>query len=128
MPSTIRSSPFWNGPICPVRVSEPSAKMQTSSPFLTASFAVWSDRSNAFGPPAAWEIDTPAVFDQVTEHVPASVVRGAVLVSADLGQHAAWLASYAELGFDEIALHHVGKEQRPFLEAFGDKVLPQLQG
>lgn len=85
-------------------------------------------RSNAFGPPAAWEIDTPAVFDQVTEHVPASVVRESVLVSSDLGQHAAWLASYAELGFDAIAVHHVGKEQPAFLEAFGDKVLPQLKG
>ena len=46
--------------------------------------------------------------------------------SADLGQHTAWLAEYADLGFDEIYLHHVGQEQRGFLDAFGEHVLPQL--
>src|SRR5690349_24221173 len=49
-----------------------------------------------------------------------------VRVSADLGQHAAWIAEYAELGFEEIYLHHVGQDQRGFLDAFGDHVLPQL--
>ena len=32
----------------------------------------------------------------------------------------------AELGFDEIYLHHVGQEQRRFIEAFGEHVLPAL--
>jgi hypothetical protein len=31
-----------------------------------------------------------------------------------------------ELGFDEIYLHHVGQEQKGFLDAFGEHVLPQL--
>jgi hypothetical protein len=53
-------------------------------------------------------------------------VAKVVHVSADLGQHTAWLAEYAEIGFDEIYLHHVGQEQRPFLDAFGEHVLPQL--
>lgn len=35
-------------------------------------------------------------------------------------------AEYAELGFDEIALHHVGQEQDEFIDAFGAKVLPEL--
>ena len=47
-------------------------------------------------------------------------------MSADLGQHTAWLQEYLELGFEEIYLHHVGKEQRPFLDAFGEHVLPEL--
>ena len=47
-------------------------------------------------------------------------------MSSDLGQHAAWIAEYVELGFDEIYLHHVGQEQRGFLDAFGEHVLPQL--
>ena len=49
-----------------------------------------------------------------------------MLCSADLREHAAWIQEYADLGFDEIYLHHVGKEQRPFLDAFGKHVLPQL--
>jgi hypothetical protein len=55
------------------------------------------------------------------EHV-AEVVR----ISGDLGQHAAWISEYQELGFDAIYLHHVGVEQRVFLDAFGGHVLPQL--
>ena len=53
-------------------------------------------------------------------------VTGAVRVSADLGRHTAWLQEYLDLGFDQIYLHHVGVEQRAFLDAFGAHVLPQL--
>lgn len=84
-------------------------------------------RSNVFPPPACWDIDSPAVFDAVSEHVGLDEVRRSVLVSSDLGRHTAALAEYAGLGFDEIALHHVGREQDAFVDAFGAKVLPQLR-
>jgi hypothetical protein len=48
-------------------------------------------------------------------------------VSSDLGWHTAQLAEFAALGFDEIAIHHVGQDQAEFLDAFGGKVLPQLR-
>jgi hypothetical protein len=35
-------------------------------------------------------------------------------------------AAYAEFGFDEIYLRHVGKEQEEFIDAFGARVLPEL--
>ena len=54
------------------------------------------------------------------------VVRDAVLVSSDLGRHAAWLHELSELGWDSIYLHHVGRDQRAFIEAFGEHVLPEL--
>ncbi len=50
---------------------------------------------------------------------------GARLVS-DPAQHAAWLQELVELGFDEVYLHHVGQEQREWLDVFGEQVLPQL--
>ena len=43
----------------------------------------------------------------------------------NLAQHAAWLAEYADLGFDDIYLHHVGQEQERFIDIFADRVLPQ---
>ena len=91
---------------------------------LAVAFEEW--HSNVFPPPLCWDLDTPQAFEQASQHVPQEAVEGAVLVSADLGRHAAWLAEYVELGFDEIYLHHVGKEQLPFLDAFGEHVLPQL--
>jgi hypothetical protein len=83
-------------------------------------------RSNVFPPPVCWDLDTAEAFDAASAHVSPADVAEVVRVSADLGQHAAWIAEYLELGFEEIYLHHVGQEQRGFLDAFGEHVLPQL--
>ena len=50
-----------------------------------------------------------------------------VLVSSDLAQHVAWLQEFAALGFDDIALHHVGQDLDAFIDAFGEHVLPELR-
>ena len=44
-----------------------------------------------------------------------------------LGQHAAWLAECAALGFESLNLHNVGTNQRAFLDAFGEHVFPSLR-
>jgi hypothetical protein len=54
-------------------------------------------------------------------------MRQSVLISAELGQHAAWLQDYLELGFEELYLHQVVANQREFIEAFGQSVLPALK-
>jgi probable non-F420 flavinoid oxidoreductase len=91
---------------------------------LAVAFQEW--RSNVFPPPLCWDLDTPQAFDLASAHVTPADVAKVVRVSSDLGQHTAWLAEYADLGFDEIYVHHVGVEQRGFLDAFGEHVLPQL--
>jgi probable non-F420 flavinoid oxidoreductase len=91
---------------------------------LTLAHEQW--HSNVFPPPLVWDLDTPEAFEQASAHVTPQDMTGFVRVSADLGQHAAWIAEYVELGFDEIYLHHVGQEQKGFLDAFGEHVLPQL--
>ena len=53
-------------------------------------------------------------------------LAGKVLISSDLEQHVAWLQEFAALGFDDIAIHHVGQDLDPFIDAFGEHVLPQL--
>ncbi|WP_347060511.1 TIGR03885 family FMN-dependent LLM class oxidoreductase [Blastococcus sp. HT6-30] len=83
-------------------------------------------RSNVFPPPLCWDLDSPEAFEQASAHVTREDVTEAVRVSADLGQHTAWLQEYVDLGFDHVYLHHVGVEQRAFLDAFGEHVLPQL--
>jgi probable non-F420 flavinoid oxidoreductase len=84
-------------------------------------------RTNVFDPPLCWDLDTVEAFDAAAAHVRPEDVHGRVLVSADLEQHVAWLAEHAALGFDEIALHHVGQELDPFIDAFGEHVLPRLR-
>ena len=73
-----------------------------------------------------WDLRRPQDFDTVARFVTREDIRQSVLVSSDLGQHTAWLAEYAEMGFDEIHLHQVGRRQLSFIEAFGQKVLPSL--
>jgi probable non-F420 flavinoid oxidoreductase len=87
-------------------------------------------RSNVFDPALAMELVLPEQFDAAARYVTPEDVRSAVLVSADVGRHAAWLAEYAELGFDRLYLHEVGQaeHQQPFIDAFGSKVIPQLEG
>ncbi|WP_431936789.1 TIGR03885 family FMN-dependent LLM class oxidoreductase [Micromonospora sp. RP3T] len=84
-------------------------------------------RSNVFAPPVCWDLETAEHFDMVSADVPMSKVTDTVNVSADLGRHVGWLQEYVELGFDQIALHHVGQEQRAFLDAFGAEVLPKVR-
>jgi probable non-F420 flavinoid oxidoreductase len=87
-------------------------------------------RSNVFDSALAMELVLPEQFDAAARFVTPEDVRSAVLVSADLGRHAAWLAEFAELGFERLYLHEVGQaeHQQPFIDAFGSKVIPQLQG
>ncbi|HEX2772265.1 MAG TPA: TIGR03885 family FMN-dependent LLM class oxidoreductase [Micromonosporaceae bacterium] len=83
-------------------------------------------RSNVFPPPVCWDLELTDHFDAVSADVSPEQVAQVVNVSADLGWHAARLREYADLGFDEIYLHHVGQEQREFVDAFGAEVLPKL--
>ena len=83
-------------------------------------------RNNVVQPPVTADLPTVGHFETLGQNTTADQVRQRVLVSSDLGRHAAWLHEYAELGFDEIYLHHVGQHQRPFLEAFAGSVLPQF--
>lgn len=81
---------------------------------------------NVFGPPLSWDLETAEAFDVLWQQVEPETVRRAVRVSADLGQHREWLAEYAELGFDDLYLHHVGQKQGGFIDTFGEQVLPAL--
>jgi probable non-F420 flavinoid oxidoreductase len=83
-------------------------------------------RANLVGPPAAWDWDSVTHFDAAARFVPPEAMHEGVRISADPAQHAAWLREYIDLGFDEIYLHHVGQEQREFIDVFGAKVLPEV--
>jgi probable non-F420 flavinoid oxidoreductase len=88
----------------------------------------WS--TNVFDPAVAMELELPEQFEAAARFVTPDDVRSAVLVSSDLGRHTAWLGEYLELGFERIYLHEVGQaeHQRPFIDAFGSKVIPALTG
>ena len=81
-------------------------------------------RSNVFAPPVCWDLELPSHFDEAARFVRKEDMRDSVLISSDPSRFVDWLAEFAELGFDGIYLHHVGTEQREFIETFGEHVLP----
>jgi probable non-F420 flavinoid oxidoreductase len=91
---------------------------------LRIAYEQW--RTNVFSPPLCWDLATVEQFDEAAKHVRPEDIRGAVLISSDLPRHVEWLRELAALGFDAIYLHHVGRDQRAFIDAFGEHVLPAL--
>ena len=84
-------------------------------------------RTNVFSPPIPWDLELTEHFDEVARHVRPEDMHAGVLISSDPNRHVAWLAELAQLGFDEIYLHHVGQDQHEFVEVFGEHVLPELK-
>jgi probable non-F420 flavinoid oxidoreductase len=84
-------------------------------------------RTNVFPPPLCWDLETVEQFDTASLHVRPEDMRGTVLVSSEPARHVEVIRELAALGFDEVYLHHVGREQRAFIDSFGEHVLPQFQ-
>jgi coenzyme F420-dependent glucose-6-phosphate dehydrogenase len=97
----------------------------TEEEALRAAHEQWG--TNIFDSPVLASLRMPADLEAAAEFVEADDLRGPVLVSADLAQHTAWLAEYAELGFSELYLHDVHRDQERFLADFGERVLPELR-
>jgi coenzyme F420-dependent glucose-6-phosphate dehydrogenase len=83
-------------------------------------------RTNVLGGEVNWELRSPADFDTAARFVRPEDMAQSLLISSDPSQHAAWLNDFIELGFEELQLHQVGRNQHTFIDAFGAKVLPQL--
>jgi probable non-F420 flavinoid oxidoreductase len=84
-------------------------------------------RSNVFAPPVCWDLELPAHFDEASRYVGPEDVARQVLVSSSPAEHLERLCGLVELGFDGVWIHHVGRDQQPFIDAFGEHVVPHLR-
>ncbi len=73
------------------------------------------------------DIRNPEDFAAMAKLVRPEDFRNRVLISSDLAVHAASLQHYVDMGFDEIHVHNVGRNQAEFITAFGAEVLPALR-
>jgi alkanesulfonate monooxygenase SsuD/methylene tetrahydromethanopterin reductase-like flavin-dependent oxidoreductase (luciferase family) len=80
-----------------------------------------------FDPPLCWDLALVEHFDEAARHVGREAVAQRVIVSSDPSRHLDRLAELVAIGFDGIWLHHVGTEQDPFIDVFGEHVVPQLR-
>jgi G6PDH family F420-dependent oxidoreductase len=73
------------------------------------------------------DIRNPEDFEAMSKIVRPENFKGRVLMSADLGVHLQHIQHFADLGFNEIYVHNVGRNQEAFIEAYGREVLPNIK-
>ena len=72
------------------------------------------------------DIRNPEDFEAMAKLVRPENYKNRVLTTADLDQHVAYLQHFIDLGFGEIHIHNVNRNQEGFIEAYGKHVLPKL--
>jgi G6PDH family F420-dependent oxidoreductase len=85
----------------------------------------WPNGGMAFFPKQ--DIKNPEDFAGIARLVRLEDFTDRVLISADLEVHTRHIQHYVDMGYDEIHLHNVGRNQAEFIEVFGREVLPNLR-
>ncbi|NDJ17374.1 TIGR03885 family FMN-dependent LLM class oxidoreductase [Myxacorys almedinensis] len=83
-------------------------------------------RTNIFQSSVLTDLRSPQQFDLMAELVEPHDMDTHVNISSEPEQHVEWLQHYIELGFDELYLHNVNREQQRFIEVFGEQVLSKV--
>ncbi len=73
------------------------------------------------------DIRNPDDFAAMAKLVRPEHFEGRVFMSPDLDEHAAHIQHYIDLGFNEVYVHNVGRNQEEFIAAYGRAVAPQLR-
>ncbi|MGB3305262.1 MAG: TIGR03557 family F420-dependent LLM class oxidoreductase [Thermomicrobiales bacterium] len=72
------------------------------------------------------DIRNPEDFEAMAKLVRPENFKNRVLTTADLDAHVAYLQHFIDLGFQEIHVHNVNRNQEGFIETYGKQVLPKL--
>lgn len=72
------------------------------------------------------DIRSPHDFAAMAKLVRREDFEGRMVISSDPDEHRAEIQKYADLGFDRIYLHNVGRNQREWIDVFSEQVLPKI--
>jgi coenzyme F420-dependent glucose-6-phosphate dehydrogenase len=73
------------------------------------------------------DIRNPEDFEAMSKLVRPENYKNRVLLTPDLSEHVAHIQHFIDLGFNEIYVHNVARNQEAFIDAYGKHVLPNLQ-
>lgn len=73
------------------------------------------------------DIRTPEDFEAMAKLVRPENFRNRVLTTADLSLHTSYLQHWIDVGFQEIHIHNVNRDQEAFIKAYGESVIPNLK-
>ena len=72
------------------------------------------------------DIRSPMDFEQMAKFVRPEDFKGRMIMSADLEVHRREIQKFLDMGFDQVYLHNVGRNQAEWIDAFGREVLSKL--
>jgi alkanesulfonate monooxygenase SsuD/methylene tetrahydromethanopterin reductase-like flavin-dependent oxidoreductase (luciferase family) len=111
----------------PLLLQVPLAFAATDDEARRAAHDQW--RQAVLSPRELADLPTPRAFDAATATVAEAEVARRLRVSSDIERHLAWLHEDLAMGFAGVYLHNVARgEQRRFLDACAERVLPALMG
>jgi alkanesulfonate monooxygenase SsuD/methylene tetrahydromethanopterin reductase-like flavin-dependent oxidoreductase (luciferase family) len=73
------------------------------------------------------DIRNPEDFEAMQRLVRPENFKGRVFMSADLDAHRAHIQHFIDLGFNEVYIHNVGRNQTKFIQAYGKDVIPNIR-
>jgi probable non-F420 flavinoid oxidoreductase len=83
--------------------------------------------NGAIGGDAAWQLRTPGQFEALRSTVTLDVLHDTLVISSDLDRQRSRIAELLALDPSIVFLHCVARNQRQFIETFGQEVLPSLR-
>ena len=95
----------------------------TDEEALASAMTEWPNGGMKFGKA---DIRSPFDFEQMAKLVRPEDFEGRMVMSSDPDVHRQHIQRFADLGFDRIYLHNVGRNQKEFVEVFGRDVLPKI--
>ena len=73
------------------------------------------------------DIRSPFDVAQLAHSVTTDDIRTRIPVHSDASAHARHIRSFLDMGFASVQVHNVGRNHEEWLEAFEDKIAPELQ-
>jgi len=95
----------------------------TEEEALTNAMTEWPNGGMKF---AKADIRSPHDFAAMAKLVREEDFEGRMVISSDPDEHRDYIQKFVDLGFDRIYLHNVGRNQREWIDVFGEQVLPRL--
>ncbi|NEU58403.1 TIGR03885 family FMN-dependent LLM class oxidoreductase [Halorussus sp. MSC15.2] len=112
-------------PDAPVYLKVQLSYAEDEETALEGAYDQW--RTNCVPGPVTQNLRTTEQYDAVGETVTREEVKENVRVSADLDRHVEWLREDLALDVEKVFLHNVNREQEQFVDAFGERVLPEFE-
>jgi G6PDH family F420-dependent oxidoreductase len=72
------------------------------------------------------DIRNPEDFEAMAKLVRPEHYKNRVLTTPDLDEHVKLIQHYVDLGFNEVYVHNVGRNQAEFVETYGKHVIPNV--